>query len=56
MQLFDGRMAMRSEERNGKMTKRTQFLSNPPPQTFFNAFGSATRPPGERAVPAFVAA
>ena len=38
------------------MTKRTQFLSNPPPRTFFNTFRGASQPPGERAVSAFVSA
>ncbi len=33
-------MAVRSQERKGNMTKRTQLLSNPPPQTFFIAFPS----------------
>ena len=46
-------MAVRSQERKGNMTKRTQLLSNPPPQTFVNAFSSASRPLEERAAPAF---
>ena len=54
LRLFDGCMAVRSQERKGNMTKRTQLLSNPPPQTFFIAFPSASRPPGERAALAFV--
>ena len=49
-------MTVGARERKGKMTKRTQFLSNPPPRTFFNTFSGASRPPGERAVSAFVSA